>query len=206
LHIVAHSLYKAHAFLSSGSVIDIARASWTPSPGGRPHPARLVIAIVGVLAIALVVGKLFGVTLTEKPGVFALGAALLLGIIHLVAKGIDEQPSFYVVGRTLAAAALVAVVYFGLQFGSEWLYAGVLPSTEALRDPLGIVVVAVVVGSFAIVTFLQSLVPSEAGKPRWEALYAHVSNGLYVNTLANRLVLRFWPTLPRRTASQSTLR
>jgi NAD(P)H-quinone oxidoreductase subunit 5 len=206
LHIVAHSLYKAHAFLSSGSVIDIARASWTPSPGGRPHPARLVFAIVGVLAIALLVGKVFGVTLTEKPGVFALGAALLLGIIHLVAKGIDEQPSFYVVGRTLAAATLVAAVYFGLQFGSEWLYAGVLPSTEALRDPLGIVVVAVVVGSFAIVTFLQSLVPSEAGKPRWEALYAHVSNGLYVNTLANRLVLRFWPTLPRRAASQSTLR
>ncbi len=38
LHILAHSLYKAHAFLSSGSVIDIARASWTPSPGGKPHP------------------------------------------------------------------------------------------------------------------------------------------------------------------------
>ena len=27
LHIVAHSLYKAHAFLSAGSVIDIARSS-----------------------------------------------------------------------------------------------------------------------------------------------------------------------------------
>jgi NAD(P)H-quinone oxidoreductase subunit 5 len=34
LHILAHSLYKAHAFLASGSVIDLARASWSPSPGG----------------------------------------------------------------------------------------------------------------------------------------------------------------------------
>ncbi len=193
LHIVAHSLYKAHAFLSSGSVIDIARASWTPSPGGKPHPARLIIAILAVLAIAFIVGKLFGVTLTERPGVFALGAALLLALIHLVAKGIDEQPSVYVIARTLALAALVAAVYFGLQFGSEWVYAGVLPATETLRDKLGIAVVAVVVGSFAIVTFLQGRVPTVAANPRWQALYAHISNGLYVNTFANRLVLRFWP-------------
>ncbi len=206
LHIVAHSLYKAHAFLSSGSVIDIARASWTPSPGGKPHPKRLIFAIAAVLAIAVAVGRLFGVTLTERPGVFALGAALLLGLIHLVAKGIDEQPSFFVVGRTVAAACLVAVAYFGLQFMMEHLYAGVFATTEALRDPLGIAVVVVVIGSFAIVTFLQGYAPNEAGKARWQALYAHVSNGLYVNTFANRLVLRFWPIAPARAASQTMLK
>ncbi len=60
LHIVAHSFYKAHAFLSSGSVIDIARASWTPSPGGKPHPARIIIAIVAVLGVTLAVSTVFG--------------------------------------------------------------------------------------------------------------------------------------------------
>lgn len=198
LHIVAHSLYKAHAFLSSGSVIDIARASWTPSPGGKPHPARLVFAITGVLAIALVVGRIFGITLTEKPGAFALGAALLLGLIHLAAKAIDEQPSIYVVGRTFVAVLVVALAYFGLQFGAERLYHDVLPATRALRDPLGLAVVVIVIGSFAIVTFLQGLVPTEAGKPRWQALYAHISNGLYVNTFVNRLVLRAAPIRPMR--------
>ena len=68
VHIVAHSLYKAHAFLTSGSVIDIARSSWTPSPGDSPHPARLTIA-VGVMAVAAVaVGRLFGMTLQDDPG------------------------------------------------------------------------------------------------------------------------------------------
>lgn len=205
LHIIAHSLYKAHAFLSSGSVIDIARASWTPSPGGKPHPARLVFAIAGVLAVALAVGRLFGITLTEQPGVFALGAALLLGLIHLVAKAIDEQPSVYVVGRTLVAAVFVALAYFGLQFGSERLYASVLPATEALRDPFGITVVSIVVASFAAVTFLQGLVPADAGQTRWQAFYAHVSNGLYVNTFANRLVLRLWPDRVTRMSSPAGL-
>ena len=37
LHLAAHSLYKAHAFLASGGVIDLARASWLPGPRG-PGP------------------------------------------------------------------------------------------------------------------------------------------------------------------------
>jgi NAD(P)H-quinone oxidoreductase subunit 5 len=193
LHIVAHSLYKAHAFLSSGSVIDIARASWTPSPGGNPHPARLLVAIGVVLAIAFAVGRVFGITLTEQPGAFALGAALLLGLIHFVAKAIDEHSSVYVVTRVLAAAVLVAIAYFGLQVLMERLYAGSLPHVAALRDPLGISVVVVVIGSFAAVTFLQGIVPVRAVRPRWEALYAHLSNGLYVNTFINRVIVRAWP-------------
>jgi uncharacterized protein YbcC (UPF0753/DUF2309 family)/NADH:ubiquinone oxidoreductase subunit 5 (subunit L)/multisubunit Na+/H+ antiporter MnhA subunit len=193
LHILAHSLYKAHAFLSSGSVIDIARASWTPSPGGKPHQARLVIAIAAVLLVTLAVSTLSGATLTAQPGVFALGAVLLLGLVHLVASGIDERPNSYVIARTLALATVVAVVYFGLQLAAERLLDGSLPPTESLRGPVDLAIVAAVILSFAIVTFFQSLVPKQAKEPRWQALYAHVSNGLYINTLANRLVLRFLP-------------
>jgi NAD(P)H-quinone oxidoreductase subunit 5 len=201
LHILAHSLYKAHAFLSSGSVVDIARASWTPSPGGKPHPWRLVISIAAVLLVTFVVSGLSGATLDQKPAVFALGAVLLLGIIHLVANGIDERPNFYVVGRTLVYAAAAAIAYFGLQSGAEWALAGSLPSTPAQRGPFGIGIVAIVVLSFATVTFLLGLVPTQARAPRWQALYAHVSNGFYVNTLANRLVVWLWPSPPRPTAS-----
>jgi NAD(P)H-quinone oxidoreductase subunit 5 len=193
LHIVAHSLYKAHAFLSSGSVIDIARASWTPSPGGKPHPFRLIISIVGVLLVTLLFSVLTGATPARQPGVFALGAVLLLGMIHLVANGIDERPNAYVVVRTLLLAAVVAGAYFGLQLIAEQLFASALPKTETLRGPVGIAIVAVVVLSFATVTFLQGLVPKQATEPRWQALYVHVANGFYVNTITNRLVLQYWP-------------
>ncbi len=193
LHIVAHSLYKAHAFLSSGSVIDIARASWTPSPGGKPHPARLLFAIAGVLGVTFVSGKLFGITAAGQPGVFALGAVLLLGLIHLVANGIDERPNAYVVSRVLAVAGLVGVAYFGLQIGVERMMAQAMPPAQALRGPFDAAIVVGVVAFFAVVTFLQGMVPAKAAAPGWVALYAHVANGFYVNTFINRLVLRWWP-------------
>jgi len=193
LHIVAHSLYKAHAFLSSGSIIDIARASWTPSPGGKPHPKRMLFAIVCVLAMTLLFSVLTGATPARQPGVFALGAVLLLGVTHLIANGIDERPNSYVVGRTLLLAGVVGAAYFSLQFAAELVFAGSLPDLHPARGPFGLAVVCTVVLCFAAVTFLQGTVPSKAGAPRWEALYVHVANGFYVNTLANRLVVQMWP-------------
>ncbi len=193
LHILAHSLYKAHAFLSSGSVIDIARGSWTPSIVGKPHPARLIIAIAAVLLLTLAISRVFGATLTEKPGVFALGAVLVMSLIHMVASSIDERPNSYVIGRALLLCGVAAGLYFGLQRGAERMMADTLPSTQAIRGPIGIAAVTLVVLSFAAVVFLQSVIARRAREPKWQALYAHVANGFYVNTLANRLVIQLWP-------------
>ena len=201
LHILAHSLYKAHAFLSSGSVIDIARGSWTPTALGKPHQARLIIAIGGVLLVTLAISRVFGATLTAKPGVFALGAVLVMSLIHMLASSIDDRPNSYVIGRTLLLSGGAASVYLGLQRGAELLMAGTLPTTQALRGPLGVAIVTLVVLSFATVVFLQGVIPRRASEPKWQALYAHIANGLYVNTLANRLVIQFWPGGSTRAAS-----
>ena len=203
LHILAHSLYKAHAFLSSGSVIDIARASWTPSPGGQPHPARLAISIVAVMGVTIVVGSAFGATLVEKPGIFALGAVVVLSLIHLVANGIDERPNAFVIGRTVISAVVVAFGYFGLQYLMELVVANSLPATQRVRGPFDVVLVTAIILSFGALTMFQSLLPRQAAQSRWQGLCAHVSNGFYLNTLANRWVLRFWPTPPARAASVS---
>ncbi|WP_310498880.1 NADH-quinone oxidoreductase subunit L [Sandarakinorhabdus sp.] len=197
LHILAHSLYKAHAFLSSGSVIDIARASWSPSPGGQLHPARLTIAVGVVLAGTLAAGLALGLHPTAEPGVFALGAIMLLGLTHFISQAIDERPTGFVIVRTIGMAALVAVAYFALQAAMAALMAGTLPPPQTLRGGLMLAIIVLVIGGFALLTIMQSTFTSaRAGSgPAWaRALYVHVSNGLYVNTIANRLVLKFWPT------------
>ena len=42
LHLVAHSLYKAHAFLASGSIVRLAKFAWVPTEKPSAHPLRLV--------------------------------------------------------------------------------------------------------------------------------------------------------------------
>jgi NAD(P)H-quinone oxidoreductase subunit 5 len=41
LHLVAHSLYKAHAFLSSGNIVRMSKAAWVPTERPAAHPLIL---------------------------------------------------------------------------------------------------------------------------------------------------------------------
>lgn len=193
LHIVAHSLYKAHAFLSSGSVIDLLRTSWSPSPGGGPHPARFAIALGLVLAGTFAVSAVFGAPFADKPGPLALGAILMMSLTLLVANGFDERPSLFVVARTIAATLAVGALYFGLQDGVERVVAGSVPATAPLTSTFDGVILVLVIASFAGVTMLQSQLGRVASTGWGQALYVHLSQGLYLNTIANRLALRLWP-------------
>jgi NAD(P)H-quinone oxidoreductase subunit 5 len=90
-------------------------------------------------------------------------------------------------------ASGIVALYFALQRGSEWLLAGALPATRPLNGPLDLAIVAGVIASFAGVTLLQSELGRARVSPFFQALYVHLANGLYVNTLANRWAVRFWP-------------
>lgn len=193
LHIVAHSLYKAHAFLSSGSIIDLARASWTPSPGGQPHSARLILALAGVVGLTLLTGWGLGMTLRTNPAQIALGSVLLMGLVHLMANAIDERPNAFVVARGAVTAAGVAVIYFGLQAATAFLVAGSVPVGRPVDGTAPMLIAILVVISFAAVTLFQNQIMRGAAAPFWIAAYVHLRNGLYLNTLANRLVLTAWP-------------
>lgn len=193
LHIVAHALYKAHAFLASGSIMDLARASWTPSPGGQPHPARLLLALLAVVGLTLGLAWSLGMTPADNPAQIAFGCVLLMGLVHLLANAIDERPNAFVVMRAGVLAAGVAVLYVALQAGTELLLAGSLPVGRTPDDPAAFAIAALVVVSFAAVTVFQNQMMRRAEAPFWIAAYVHLKSGLYLNTLSNRLVLAVWP-------------
>ena len=193
LHIVAHSLYKAHAFLSSGSVMDLARASWTPSPGGQPHPARLIVALVAVITLTIAVASMLGIDPRTNSAQVALGCILLMGLVHLLANAIDERPNAFVIARATFTAASVAVMYFALQWITKVIVAPSVPVGRAEDGPIEFAIAILAVISFAAVTLFQNQMVRQANAPFWMAAYVHLKNGLYLNTIANRLVLAAWP-------------
>ncbi len=79
LHIVAHSLYKAHAFLASGGAVEQIAAIARPGPVAVPSGAAVGQAFLVALAIYAAVGAVFGVLFgleNKSPQALALGAIL----------------------------------------------------------------------------------------------------------------------------------
>jgi NAD(P)H-quinone oxidoreductase subunit 5 len=193
LHVVAHSLYKAHAFLSSGSVVELAKAAWTPVARGRPHPVRF--AGVLLLAVLLVagVGYALGVPPATEPGVVALGAILLMGVAHLLWNTTGEHAPAPVALRGLAIAAGVALVYFALQFAAHGLLDSALPSAAPPAGTFDVVLSALLVAAFMGVLWLQAELPWRAHDARWQAAYVHLHNGCYVDAWTHRILRRLLP-------------
>lgn len=90
-------------------------------------------------------------------------------------------------------AGLVAIAFFALHAGMELLLAHSLPRSPPLRSPIDAVIAVIIILSFGAVTLFQSVMASRVKSDFWQAVYVHLSQGLYLNTIANRLMLRLWP-------------
>lgn len=192
LHIVSHSLYKAHAFLASGSIVDIARASWVPTARKDPHPLHLLASIALAVALTFAVGTAFGISLLREPGVLVLGATLQIALAYLLWNSCEGRFSLPVAAWGLAMALLVCLAYFTLQSAFAHLLRDALPEPLADRGWFDALLTLMVLASFTTVLLLQTRFPDRAGSRIWQAAYVHVHNGFYVGTLANRLIRRYW--------------
>ena len=90
LHLVAHSFYKAHAFLSSGSVIDEVRAAKVPLPTRLGSLWRVAASLGLALVIYLPLAVVWGIDLGSDVVLLAIGAILVMGTTQLLAPSIDS--------------------------------------------------------------------------------------------------------------------
>lgn len=188
LHILAHSLYKAHAFLSSGSAIAQVTAARRPGPVAVPSVRNVWRAFAIALVIFAMVGLAFGIV-GKPPQAFALGAILIFGVAYLIAQGLADAAPAALTKRTSLAALLASASYFALHAGADWLMAGTLPSPPA-PGPLEWAVMVLVLASFGPVALAQALFPLWARHPAAQGLRVHLANGLYVSILIDRLTGR----------------
>jgi NAD(P)H-quinone oxidoreductase subunit 5 len=187
LHIVAHSLYKAHAFLSSGSIVSISRSAWMPSERPAAHPVILAGTLGTAVALTWIVGSLFGVSLESGPGVLLLGSVFMMGLAYLLWNLWASSHRAALLGWGLAMSSAAAVSYFALHAAFEKLLAPALPHYAPQRSPLEYGVMALVVLLFLAVLVFQSQLPSWSATRLGRALYVHASQGFYLGTFANRV-------------------
>jgi NAD(P)H-quinone oxidoreductase subunit 5 len=183
LHLVAHSFYKAHAFLSSGSVIDSARAASVTLPKRLGHPLRVLASVI--LAVGIFVG--FAQLLHLEEGTLPLGIILIMGLAQIIAPALDSDGEFAGVARASLLGVAVAGAFFVLEISFAALLGPVLPE---VTQPALLVQIAMwsAVGAFGIATLVQIMRPGQ-GQREWQRRLAlHLRNGLYANAAFDRLV------------------
>ncbi len=186
LHIVAHSLYKAHAFLSSGNAVENVAAIRRPGPIAIPNGWAVTRAFALALSIYAVIGFVFGFE-SKSPQEISLGAILIFGVAYLIAQGLADAAPRELTIRIALYSVATSVSYFALQIGMEWLTAGALPQTPA-PGPLEWALIVLTMISFAVVAVAQSTFPLWAYHPAAIGLRVHLANGLYAKAIFDRLV------------------
>lgn len=193
LHLVAHSLYKAHAFLASGSILYLAKSAWTPAEKPAAHPLTLVAAFATAIGLAFGCAVIFNVDYRHEPALLVLGCtfamALAYALWNLWSQSFDLK---FMAFGVFFGGGLVAV-YFSLHQmvgpllgGNEW-------TNAQLHSWPGMALMATLLALFLLVLVIQMALPQWANRPFFEAVYVHARNGFYFTTLANRVVSSVWP-------------
>lgn len=186
LHIVAHSLYKAHAFLTTGSVLQQtpARLS-TPASPEPPKNATFGISLAIAMPVACVLTSLwlFGIDITQKPGGLLLGlvlsASLMLWLKRIAAAG---------------DAAALGVGFAGTQ-ALSLTYAASFKAVDMMLQPT-VPVASPVSGSLLLTTVLLAAFTALVGlhlalangrSERLAALRVHALNGFYAETVVRKV-------------------
>ena len=197
LHIIAHSLYKAHAFLSSGGAVAEVANIRRPGPVAVPSVAAVLKSFALALAIFAAIAGAFSAAFGPKsPQALALGAILIFGVAYLVAQGLADRAPVALTKRTAGAALAAAIGYFSFQTLAQAIWGPILPPAPMPTD-LEWAMLVIAVASFGLVAFAQALFPLWAHHPATAGLRVHLANGLYLNALLDRAIGGFRTTTTR---------
>lgn len=199
LHLVAHSLYKAHAFLTAGAAVEQNRLrQMAPAVAAVGVGRWLLGGLVG-MAVVSAAALVWGLKPAEAPALWAVGLVLALAMAPLLSATTLRAGGLWPLAG-LAGAGALALVYFGLHVAlSRWLGLAAVGGNPA---PALVVWVGV---SFAALFVVQGAVRAWPQGRLARGLYPWLFAGLYLDELFTRLTFRLWPArLPATSATPAT--
>lgn len=189
LHIVAHSLYKANAFLSSGSVLET-RSGLVPRARISSHPVSLLLLSLAFVCSASMIGAAyysFGLFSADKPGSWILSFILILAITQLLWGGFGSR-IWSVAMRTFAASVAVTILYVISYIGFDAILAVSVSSVQTTLSVMDVMMMALVAVGFCAVFLLQVCLTEYRTTRFMTALYVASANGFYLDIFVHRIV------------------
>jgi NAD(P)H-quinone oxidoreductase subunit 5 len=188
LHLLAHSLYKAHAFLGAGGTVRQAMLrQMTPLPHA---PTAVTLAIgaavgLGMTAVAAAAWSLLYPQQSISPVIWVLAGIVSLALVPLV-----NGRAFQLGGSRLLALMLgafaVAFTYLGLHLlFAKWV-------GHATGTPPAWLLLFVVV-AFSLLFLMQCLITIAPHSTTLRRLYPWFYGGLFLDEKLTRFLFSIWP-------------
>jgi NAD(P)H-quinone oxidoreductase subunit 5 len=180
IHLLAHSVYKAHAFLRAGSAVTAVPRALVPLQ------TRAIVA-GSLSAVTLVLGSGWMLGLSAQAGSIVMSVVLASALAYGLARHWSVARGSAALGG-LALASVFALAASGLHRVSDQL----LPGLHQ-RAPVSPLPVAFAIAAFLGLFAVQALLWRSAGSRVGRALYVHALNGFYVGALTARVLEHCWP-------------
>ena len=198
LHLVAHSLYKAHAFLCSGGAVELNRLQQLTPPPAAPRPLAWLLGALLSLGLVGSAAALCAIPVARAPALWAMAAILSMALVPMLAAQVVQGGGRWRWVGLLAGFG-VALAYFGLHLAaSHWLGA---PDLGGAASP-GLV--TWVLACFGVLFAVQASVRIWPHGALARQMYPWLFAGLYLDELFTRLTFRVWPArLPAANAGMA---
>lgn len=199
LHLVAHSLYKAHAFLSSGNTVAIRRRLALAPQVPRVKFTEWIMAGVLSASVVLLFGELVGIPLLQDPSWW-----LPTGLVALALPSLVLRQAAAANGRTtawvLVAAAGLPAIYF--LWHSVFVY--LLPNPPGVPSPHELRSLFAL-SAFVALYVVHAWIASRPNAPLTQRFFAYAYNGFFLDELFTRLTFRIWPPKTTHLESQNNV-
>lgn len=187
LHLVGHSFYKAHAFLSSGSAVDIIRASRYEK---STKPLTLFKAIAGLFSALVVYAFmvwLFKVDIATHFSLVVLGAVIVLGLTKVFAQAYSSNHWKKLIFQSVFLAVTVTFAFFSFESLISSLLGNQVPEPGS-SGMNGFAVPGLVLLIFTLIIALQMIAPQLKKRSLFLKMSIHFRNGLYANAIFDRMI------------------
>ncbi len=196
LHLVAHSFYKAHSFLSSGNAIDVLRTTQGFGFKREGNPFKIILGLLISMAIFLMINTVFDLHPVNDFPVIFIGAVIILSLSQLFTTIVDTKLNVRLLLKACVMSVYVLASFLILETGASHLLenAAPMPVTPGIEK---VMVASLILVAFSLVIGIQVSSPLLEKNEKFLAFKIHLKNGFYMNSWFDRLVGAWHISIPK---------
>lgn len=189
LHFISHSFYKAYSFLNSGSAIEQLKAVNADRFKRSGNPIKLILAFGVASLLFVLLQSLTAELLFLSKQLICVGYFIFIGIVGLYINALDSSNSIRTIIELVLFSALVLLSFYGFEDLISSLLKDQLPALTVIPKEIELTTIGIL-SLFLIVLLMKVILILPAKDGKWQALRIHIRNGLYLEQLTYRLLMK----------------